>query len=79
MKIRKKCKNPLEKYIKVLQNILLKDLPKRDVEIQGNHEHEEKHVVDNKSHTRSMSSQLERINIESQNHNHEFSIQYPHR
>jgi len=60
-----------------MENILLERLPKRDVEIQWNHEHKEKHVVENQSHMRSILSQLESTNLESQNHNHEFSIQYP--
>ena len=58
---------------KKLQTILLKDIPKMDMEIQGNHENKEKHGVEIQSHM-SILSQLERTNIESKNHNHGFSI-----
>ena len=49
--------------IKKLQTILLKDLPKREVEIQGNHEHKEKHGDEIPSHIWNMLSQLESMNI----------------
>lgn len=52
--------------MKELQNIILRGLPKMDVEIKGNYEHKEKHGFENQSHVGSMLSQLERKNIESQ-------------
>ena len=48
------------------------------MEIQGNHEQKEKHVVENQYHMGSMISQLESTNIESHNHNHDFSLQEHH-
>ena len=61
-----------------IENILLERPSKRDVEMQGNHDYKEKHVVKNQSRMGSILSQLESTNFESQNHDHEFSIQDPH-
>ena len=57
-----------------MENIILKRLHKRNAEIQRNHEHKEKHVIENQFHMGSMLTKLENTNYESQNHNHEFSI-----
>jgi len=71
-------KEEIQKSMILMENVLLQKLPKRYLETQGNHEHKENDVVENQSHMGSMLSQLEIKNFESQNHNHEFSIQDPH-
>jgi len=57
-------KEEIQKYMISIENILLEKLPKRGER--------------GAQSMGSMLSKLERTDYESQNHNHEFSIQYPH-
>jgi hypothetical protein len=70
-------KEEIQKSMKSIETILLQRIPKRDMEIQGNHENKENNGVETQSHMGSILSHLESTNIESQNHDHS-SLQDPH-
>jgi hypothetical protein len=55
--------------------MFLQGIPKRDMEIQGNHENKENNGVETQSHMGSILSQLESTNTEFQNYS---SLQDPH-
>lgn len=57
-------KEEIQNSMITMENILL-ERPKRDVEIQENHENKDKNDVENQSHMGSMLSTLERTNLKS--------------
>jgi hypothetical protein len=58
----------MQKSMKFIEIVLLQRIPKRDMEIQENHENKENNGVETQSHVGNILSQLESTNIESQDH-----------